>query len=304
MVCVVGVVAWLALVAPRAPANRANWAPDHALLARTVFEGDSVVTVRGIRDFDYAANGVSLPRYRDERFDLRRLASAWFVLTPFSTTFRGPAHAFVSFGFDDGRYLAVSVEARREVEEAYSLVGGMLRSFELAYIVGTERDLIGRRALYDGDEVYVYPIDTPAPLAQRILREMLQRGNRLQETPEFYHTLANNCTTNIVDHVNRMVPGRIPPSIRLVLPGYADELALALGLIRGDGETVESVRARYRVNDRARLVQAGGDFSATIRQGMPARGTVEQVTDGRAADEGADRPAAGDGSIGDDSRRR
>ncbi len=36
---------------------------------------------------------------------------------PFSRRWRGPAHAFVSFGFDDGQYLAISVEARREQGE-------------------------------------------------------------------------------------------------------------------------------------------------------------------------------------------
>lgn len=266
VVSVTGWALWMAIVMPRVPLKRSTWAPGHSILARAEFDGDSAVTIRQLRDFAYSPDGSPITRRTDARYSLDRLTSVWFVLTPFSTTFRGPAHAFVSFGFDDGRYVAVSVEARREAWEEYSLVGGMLRRFEIAYIVGTERDLIGRRALHDGDDVFLYPIATSPDRARRLFREMLARANAVQDAPEFYHTLWNNCTTNIVEHVNRIVPGRIPPSVRVLLPGYADALALSLGLIRGG--SVEEVRARYRVNDRARAVSVGDDFSAAIRRGM------------------------------------
>ena len=58
---------------------------------------------------------------------------------------RGPAHAFVSFGFDDGGYVAISVEARREAGETYSPARGLMKQFEIMYVVGDERDLIGLR---------------------------------------------------------------------------------------------------------------------------------------------------------------
>jgi hypothetical protein len=223
------------------------------------------VTIRDVRDFAYTSEADYTPGYRTRTYDLRRLTSVWFVLTPFSTSWRGPAHAFVSFGFDDGEFVAMSVEARREAGEAYGLVPGVLRSFELAYIIGTERDLIGRRALFDGDDVYLYPINSPPERTRQMFVEMLQRANAVQARPEFYNTLTNNCTSNLVDHVNRMIPGRIPSSLRTVLPGYADELALSLGLIEAGG-TVESVRERFRINDRARLAWGGEDFSAAIRR--------------------------------------
>lgn len=262
--------AWLALVAPREPATSRRWAPDHARLARATFatdaaSGDSLVTIHDVRDFAYTSATDYAEGYRTRTYDLRRLSSVWFVLTPFSTSWRGPAHAFVSFGFSDGEYVAMSVEARREAGESYGLVPGVLRSFELAYIVGTERDLIGRRALFDGDDVYVYPINSPPERTRQMFVEMLARANAVQERPEFYNTLTNNCTSNLVDHVNRMIPGRIPSSIRTVLPGYADELALSLGLIEAGG-TVEAVRERFRVNERARRAWGRDDFSAAIRR--------------------------------------
>lgn len=262
---VVAVGVWCALALPQHAMNQRDWDGDHAQLARTTFEGDSAVTIRDVRDFTYTSSTTYSASYRRDHFPLDSIQSVWFILTPFSTTWRGPAHAFVSFGFAGGRYLAVSVEARREKGEVYGLIPGVLRRFELAYIIGTERDLIGRRALFDGDDVYLYPIAAPRERIRQMFVSMLRRANAVQDSPEFYNTLTNNCTSNIVDHVNAMIPGRIPSSLRAVLPGYADELALSLNLIDAKG-SLDEVRARFRINDRARAAEPNDDFSAAIRR--------------------------------------
>lgn len=258
------VILWLIFLVPQVPRADRAWVPEHRRLARAEFHGDSLVTIRDLRDFAYRSETEFTEAYADRTYDLASIESAWFILTPFSSRWRGPAHAFVSFGFGDGQYVAISVEARREAGETYGVVAGMLRRYELAYIVGTERDLIGRRALYDGDDVYLYPIETSRERVRQLFVEMLRRGNALQERPEFYNTLTSNCTSNLVDHVNRMIPGRIPSSLKTLLPGYSDELALSLGLIENGG-SVEEVRARFRINDRARDARPGDDFSAVIR---------------------------------------
>jgi hypothetical protein len=174
--------AWAIVALPQRPSAARSWDGDHARLARADFEGDSAVTLRGVRDFAYTSSTAYTPGFRDRRYDLSAIESVWFILTPFSTTWRGPAHAFVSFGFRDGEHVAVSVEARREVGEEYGLVPGVLRRFELAYIVGTERDLIGRRALFDGDDVFLYPIAAPPARVRQMFVEMMRRANAVQET--------------------------------------------------------------------------------------------------------------------------
>lgn len=277
------VLAWVIVALPRHPSSMRDWDGDHARLARATFEGDSAVTVRDVRDFAYTSSTAYTPGYVKQRFSLDSIESAWFVLTPFSSTWRGPAHAFVSFGFRGGQFVSISVEARREKGETYGLVPGLLRRFELAYIVGTERDLIGRRALFDGDDVFLYPITSPQARIRQLFVEMLQRANGVQDHPEFYNTLTSNCTSNLVDHVNRMIPGRIPSSLQTILPGYADELALSLGLIDARG-TLDDVRARFRINERARQAREGEDFSRAIRRemsGSPAEFAPDDSAAGR-----------------------
>ena len=61
----------------------------------------------------------------------------------------------LSFGFEDGTYLAVSVEVRLEEDESYSPVGGLMRQFEIMYVVADERDVIRLRTRHRDADVLV-----------------------------------------------------------------------------------------------------------------------------------------------------
>jgi Domain of unknown function (DUF4105) len=259
----VGVGTWCAIALPQRPSATRTWARDQERLARAELFEDSV-RIRDVRDFRYSAETTYTPGYYDRTYHLDSLTSVWFVVTPFNTAFRGPAHTFVSFGFGDSTFVSISVEAHREVGERYGFVSGALRQFEIVYVVGDERDLIARRALYDGGETYLYPIRATPDARRRMFVEMLERSNALQDRAEFYNTLTSNCTSNVVDHVNRIAPGKVAKGIRTILPGYTDEVAHELGLIDGEG-TLAELRTRFRINERARRAGMGPDFSRLIR---------------------------------------
>lgn len=257
-------IAWATLILPRRPSASRDWSKDHQRLARASFNGDSV-HITDVRNFRYTTAAEYTPGWYDRSWDLRRLNSVWFIVTPFSTSFRGPAHTFLSFGFDDSSYVSISVEARREADETYGFVSGLLRQFEVAYIVGDERDLIARRALFDGGVAYLYPIETSQASMRRLFVDMLTRANALQQRPEFYNTLTSNCTSNLIHHVNAIVPGRVKSGIRTILPGYADAVAHDLGLIAAAG-SLASVRDRFQINERAKDGTVDGTFSTRIRR--------------------------------------
>ncbi len=247
------------------PSAARDWALDHERPAASDTAGH-VLTIRNVRDFRYDSAGRAEPRYYDAVYDLDSIESVWFILTSFSTGSRIPAHTFVSFGFADGRFLGISVEARREADESYGIVKGLLRRYELIYVIGDERDLIGRRAAVEGDATYLYPVRATPEGARDLLLAMVARANRLQAKPEWYNSVFNSCTSNLVDHVNAISPGRIPAGFKVLLPGYADEVAASLGLIDADGD-VEAMRRRFRVNERARAALASDSFSLAIRAG-------------------------------------
>lgn len=248
---------------PQASHDR-RWAIDQSVMPFAQFEGERVV-VQGVRNFAWTGATAFRPEWGVRRYQLDEIRTAWYVLVPFSKRWRGPAHAFVSFGFADGDYVAISVEARREEGEQFGLLKGLLRRFELIYVVGSERDLIGRRAVYDNNDVYLYPVRATPAQVRAMFTGMLARVNALHDTPEWYNTFTNNCTLNLVHHVNSIVPGRIPSSWRVVLPGYSDEVIYGLGLIDSTGSLAET-RARYRINARAVAALNAPDFSTRIRE--------------------------------------
>lgn len=260
-------VATVLALALRAPSNDRTWAPDHARLPTIALTLDSV-HISGVRDFHRRPDGTVIEGYADRRWSLDQAESVWFAIAPFADRFRGLAHTFVSFGFDDGRYLAVSVEARREEGERYSLLGGLMRGFEVIHVLGAERDVVGLRALR-GDHLLLYPSVATPEQARALLATLLERAMATQDRPEFYNTILNNCTTNLVEPVNRATPAELPWGWGILLPGLSDGLALREGLLRvDDGEPgIEALRSRHRVDGAAReaLTLDDAAFSEAIR---------------------------------------
>jgi hypothetical protein len=246
------------------PSNRRDWNPDNARTAWAEFRGDSVI-VHNVRNARYITPERYTVAWEDRAYDLRTLRSAWYAVEPFEKDWRGPAHTFVSFGFDDGRFLAASVEVRKEKGEDYSLLKGVLKRFELIYVLADERDAVALRTNHRRDDVFLYPVRATPRQARAMLTEVLQRANELRERPEFYDTFTNNCTSNLVRHVNRVSPRRVPWSPRTLVPGYSDELAYELGLIDTDLPFAQA-RERFRINDRAARYANDPNFSLRIRE--------------------------------------
>ncbi|HYN22504.1 MAG TPA: DUF4105 domain-containing protein, partial [Thermoanaerobaculia bacterium] len=144
---------------------------------------------------------------------------------------------------------------------------GLLRQYEVMYVIGDERDLIRLRTNHRRDQVYLYPVRATRERIEQMLVSMLQRANRLRERPEFYNTLTNTCATNIVRHVNELVPGRVPFSYKVLLPGYSDELAYELGLI-DTGLPFAQAKQRFRIDLKAQRLGEREDFSKKIREGL------------------------------------
>jgi hypothetical protein len=270
--------AWCcALVASLAPvsagcatlqaSNERNWAADHEQLASAEFRGREV-EIHNIRNCEYTTAEDYVLRYYNKTFDLDKIHSVDFIIVPFADMPQ-IAHVMLSFGFENDEYVCVSVEIRREKGEKYSPVAGFMRQYELMYVVGDERDLIQLRTIHRLDDVYVYRTRATPEQARMLLVDMLKRANKLNREPEFYHTLTNNCTTNVVHHINKLWPNRIAYNVQVVLPGYSDRMAYALGLL-DTSKSFEETRTAARVNPLAYTHRDKPRFSAMIREPMLA----------------------------------
>ncbi len=244
--------------------NDRDWNVDQAILPSAEIDGD-IVSIRNIRNFSYKSTSDYEPAYYDKTFDLSKLKRVWYIVEPFSGI-PGSAHTFLSFEFEEDQFISISVEIRKEKGESYHPVKGLFNKYELMYVIADERDVIKLRSNYRKDLVYVYPAKTTKEKARALFLDMINRANDLKENPEFYNTITNTCTTNIVQHIRKITPDRVPLfNLRILLPANSDQLAYELDLIDTD-LTLEEARKRYFINDRALEYADSEDFSVRIRE--------------------------------------
>ena len=259
-----GTLGW---VRTHEPSLTRDWAPDLVRATRAEEDGTRV-TFHDVRDFRYRSTTDWDAAWYSATYDTKDLVRAWYIVEPFSG-FEGAAHTMVSFEFTHERFLAFSVEIRRERGETYSALGGLFRQYELIYVVGDERDLIQLRSNHRHDDVYLYPVRASPERTTAFFLDMVRRMNALQERPEFYNSLTSNCTTNLVRHLETVSATNVPYDHRTLLPAYSDALAHALGLLDTDVGLAEA-RERHRINPLALAAQGQDDFSLRIRGRAPS----------------------------------
>lgn len=248
-----------------APSNYRNWKAEFATLPEATIAGD-VIQIKNVRNCLWVTDEDFILRHYDRTFRLSDVKTVDFFVVPF-TGAEILAHTMLSFGLADGTYLAVSVEVRLEEGFQYDPLLGAMRQFELTYVLADERDVVLLRTAHRKVDVYLYRSTATPAQAQAMLKDMLARVNGLARQPEFYDTITNNCTTNIVDHINRLAAGRAPADVRVMLPGLADQYAYDLGLIDRTLPFAETKR-RARINDLADQYREAPDFSQKIRARM------------------------------------
>lgn len=250
-----------------APSNVRSWTEEQAVLPYAEFRGNSIVA-HNVRHCRYFDEDTFVVEHDDRTYDLGHLRAVDFFMVPFEDMPR-LAHTMLSFEFvpPDGppQYLAVSIETRKEQGETYAAWKGSARQYELMYILADERDVVQLRTNHRGEDVYRYRTTATPDQARMMLIDVLARTNQLASRPEFYETFRNNCTTNLVDHVNRIKPNRLVYDYRVLLPGYSDQFAFDEGLIMPFG-TFEETKQRAYINGKALAAANQEDFSQAIRR--------------------------------------
>jgi hypothetical protein len=222
------------------PSNDREWQNDVSVLPHATVSGD-LVTVHNIRNFTYRSEFDYEPAWYDKQFDLRKLEGVDLV----AVYWMGPAiaHIFISFAFEGGDHLAVSIETRKEKGEDYSTLKGFFRRYELHYVVADERDVIRLRTNY--------------------------KINSLKDSPEFYNTLTTNCTTNIWFH-SKVNQEHLPFSWKILVSGYVPQYLYESGMLDQSLPFAELQR-RAHINPQAQAADRAADFSQRIRSKTSAQ---------------------------------
>ena len=261
VVLFLAVVAWWISIAP---SHDREWRPEVAVMPRAIINGDRV-RLTGVRNFDYRTRNDFTVRHEEREVLLSHLTGLDFYVSYFS---EGPiGHTFLSFIFDNAPPLSISIETRPEVGEGFAPVASLFKQFELIYVVGDERDIVGVRTNHRREAVYLYRLNTSADDARRLLLIYLARINELADRPEFYHLLSNSCTINIVRYANAAGrAGRL--DIRHVLNGLIDSYLYSSGRV-DTTLPFDELRRRSLINEAAQAADGAPDFSQRIRASLP-----------------------------------
>ena len=256
-----GVVAWWVTIQP---SHDRVWRDEVAVMPRALIDGDRV-RITGVRNFEYRSRDDFTVRYEEREVSISHLTSIDFFISYWKM---GPVgHTFVSFNFDDAPPLCVSIETRPEVGEGFNPIASLFKQFELIYVVGDERDLVGVRTNHRDEEVFLYRLNAPPEAARRLFRIYLERINSLADRAEFYHLLTNSCTVNIVRYANAAGrPRRF--DLRHYLNGLIDAYLFHSGRLDTELPFPE-MRRQSHVNGAAQAAVDAADFSERIRASLP-----------------------------------
>lgn len=249
-----------------APSNDRDWQPDVARLPSATIDG-SLLTIRNVRNFEYRDKHDFTERWETRTYDLDTIVGVDIFISFWGPTLYG--HTITSWEFADGRYLAVSIETRKEKGEQYSAVRGFFRQFELYYVVADERDVIALRTDHRGDEVQLYRTRAEPDEDRALLLDFVREMNSLAARPRWYNALTHNCTTTIWHHATA-VGANHPFDWRLLANGYLVELAYERQTV-DTSIGLDELKRRSDITARARSAGDGESFSKTIREGLPPR---------------------------------
>jgi hypothetical protein len=252
------------------PNPNEDWIPKHSRMPQVEMKGDKVY-VSNVRDYVWRTESDYTPGYRKRVYDVNALSSMYFVLAPFHLL-EPVAHVWVGFGFSDGQHVAISVEARAVKGRPFDVLPAMFRQFQLIYVVGEERDVIGLRVVAQSNaEVRFFPVRTTPERMRFLFLDMMQRAHSLEEHSEFYNLFVNNCMNNITYHVRRLGGRPLPSYLRLLLTGFSDRLAYDYGFLDTD-LPFERARQAFRIDEAMRQVPLDEHYSERLREVLKRQG--------------------------------
>lgn len=219
--------------------------------------------IRNIRDFSYESPDHYTVRYAEEEYDLNDLKSVDFAISHWDGM-QAVAHTMLSFGFSDGRYLAISMETRLPEGREQGAIPGLFKQYNLICLMAKEEDLFALRTNVRKEEMFLYRLKMKPEDVKAIFMYFVQRVNVLNRYPEFYNTVTSNCTTELQPPFRERFEGVFDGGWRPLLNGMSDQRGFEEGILEHrKGESFEELKKRARIPFD---ILPNKDYSRLIRQ--------------------------------------
>ncbi len=233
------------LYASTTATNNREWTFDQQYSPQITFTADgssTVVKIENVRNFDWSENGDKL--WQDFKFELQSLKQVKVAVSHFSAISE-IAHVFLIFVLEDGREFGLSIEARREKGESYSLMNGLQAKYEMLYLIATTDDLLGVR-LSKNETLYVYPVNATPVKVQQLFAMFADKIAELDSKPELYHLFFRNCTNQLVKQVSNLSDDNYPWLVQNFMPGKTGQALFKLGLIDTKAVSFKETQQEFR----------------------------------------------------------
>jgi len=238
-----------------------NW-PDSYSITSSSQLNENLLTIKNVRNFRYGEKeNVLNVNYYDKTYNLDDLIRVWYIYEPFGYA----AHSFLSFEFKNDIFLTISIEAKTNNHQTYNASAGIFRSYPLIYVVADENDSILMRTNVRRNRVILYPMTMSSEDGKNLLLEMMREVNDLNVNPKWYNTINANCTNLIAYHINKINPGKIPSSWKLILAGFADEVFYDKNLLDTNLPFKEA-KSYYDITEKSREIGDVYNYSKLIRE--------------------------------------
>lgn len=162
------------------------------------------------------------PYPQDDKFDWATatikpelVKEVYFVKKPFAPEWIA-AHSLLAFTFEKGglvdakgnesQALVLTIEAFLREGQTYDLKEGLKNKFGIVWLLTTWEDYVTRTALIDQARLIPYPLKN---FSHQQKADMVRESVRLagvNREGEYYHTITNNCTNNLLIVMNRVLP--------------------------------------------------------------------------------------------------
>lgn len=142
------------------------------------------------------------------------IKNVYFIKKPFKPEIVA-AHSFLVFTFEKGGLrdadgkepmaLALSIEGRTRVGQGFSPLTGLRNKFGIIWSLSTWEEYAARTIYHEKGHLVPYPVLLDHAQKAALLREAMTLA-AVDREGEFYNTIRNNCTNNLLILMNRVLP--------------------------------------------------------------------------------------------------
>jgi hypothetical protein len=171
------------------------------------------------------------------------------------------SHPVLVFDFGPDGRVCISIEARYQRGQVYSIVRSLYHYYELIFLVSDERDAILRRTKYGPSQsAHLYRLETTPDELRATFLDYVDTINELGQKPRWYHGLCMNCTTTFY----RLPSRRGRWDWRVLANAWLDQALYAAGRLDRSLPFPELRRIAY-LNEIANRAPAAG-FGDYVRR--------------------------------------